>query len=386
LIFTAVTLAVFLTRAGDPPETNWPIAYELGYVDNSVLFSWTQDLFNGVAYDWHFSPQVYFFPEIPISCLAYLLAGGNLQIYYLVVAGLNNAFLFLALAWTTRWLYPEQTLRLVLLRAATASLPLVIFPLLTHPATPQFLFHLAPNYYYGIYLASFLVPVALASPKRWQKLLVALIYLATAACDPLLIALSAPALVLAAFCLWRRKRELPLARSIVSWTLGLVLVAGLIYIFAFRHSGIAADSITNGYAFSTKRALGALGSIGKVLLDLALTAPLLEVMVLAAWFGLIWLWRKLSRTTSIDSTPPPPPCLRQIPSRCAVLPILPSLVWVRRFIDYLCRPLLVLLADLGRFSCGSFAGATQRSSGATCSGYRLRTAKHIPDSTSRIFF
>ena len=92
-----LTAFAFLARAGDPGANNWPVFWELRSSDNGVLFQVVQDVFAGRVLDWSFSPQVYVFPELPISALGYLIAGGDVYRYYLVVAVLANALLFLAL-------------------------------------------------------------------------------------------------------------------------------------------------------------------------------------------------------------------------------------------------------------------------------------------------
>src|SRR5580698_5803131 len=91
----AITALVYLIRSGDPGATNWPIQFELRSSDNGVLFQFAQDVFGGRALDWSFSPQVFVFPEIPISLLAYAIAGGTVQLYYLLVACINTSLLFL---------------------------------------------------------------------------------------------------------------------------------------------------------------------------------------------------------------------------------------------------------------------------------------------------
>src|SRR3978361_1382944 len=97
ILIAVITGLIFLVRAGDPSATNWPIHFELRSSDNGVLFQFAQDVFRGRALDWSFSPQVFVFPEIPISLLAYALAGGTVQLYFLAVAVINTALLFLGL-------------------------------------------------------------------------------------------------------------------------------------------------------------------------------------------------------------------------------------------------------------------------------------------------
>ena len=73
-------------RGRSRARTNWPVQVRAGSSDNGVLFQFAQDVFAGRPLDWSFSPQVFVFPEIPISLVAYLVAGGTVQLYYLVVA------------------------------------------------------------------------------------------------------------------------------------------------------------------------------------------------------------------------------------------------------------------------------------------------------------
>src|ERR1700679_3766064 len=97
LAIAAITAVIFLIRAGDPGASNWPIHFELRSSDNGVLFQCAQDVFPGRALDWSFSPQVFVSPEIPISLIAYLVAGGTIQASYLVIAAIHSSILFAAL-------------------------------------------------------------------------------------------------------------------------------------------------------------------------------------------------------------------------------------------------------------------------------------------------
>ena len=81
-----------MRAGGDPGDAaTWPIQWELRSSDNGPLFQFLQDVVAGRPLDWSFSPQVFVFPELPISAIAFLVAGGSIYTYYLLVAVLNNA-------------------------------------------------------------------------------------------------------------------------------------------------------------------------------------------------------------------------------------------------------------------------------------------------------
>lgn len=198
-----LTLAVYLARAGAPYEQNWPASYNFASSDNSILYQFAHDVFTGMTLDWSFSPQVYVFPEIPISLLAYLVAGGNYAWYYVVVALINVALLFAVIWWLTALLFggslPQQ-----LMRAFIAASPLILFPLFnTHW---MYLFHLAPTYYFGMYLFGLLLPAALLSPKRWARGLVLAGWMLAGAVSPLVTAMTLPGLAIMFFVTFLRER------------------------------------------------------------------------------------------------------------------------------------------------------------------------------------
>ncbi|MDQ1528222.1 MAG: hypothetical protein QOH77_12, partial [Actinomycetota bacterium] len=130
LLVAALTALIFLIRAGDTGATGWPTTFDLSSSDNGVLFQFAQDVFTGRALDWSFSPQVFVFPEIPISLVAYALAGGTVQAYYLIVAAMNNALLFVGLFALIRYLFPGESLARRLVRAGIAAFPLLLLPLI----------------------------------------------------------------------------------------------------------------------------------------------------------------------------------------------------------------------------------------------------------------
>jgi hypothetical protein len=193
LTIAATTALIFLIRAGDPGASNWPIKFDLGSSDNGVLFQFAQDVVRGRPLDWSFSPQVFVFPEIPISLLAYLLAGGTVQVYFLVVALINNTLIFLGLFAVLRYLYPRESLGRRLLRAGVAMFPLLLLPLLG--TTWLFEYQLAPTYYFGMYSLILVAPVLFLGCARWVKITLGIGIALTAASNPLALVFTVPALV-----------------------------------------------------------------------------------------------------------------------------------------------------------------------------------------------
>lgn len=193
LLIAAATAVIFLIRAGDPGFSNWPIHFELRSSDNGVLFQFAQDLIHGRALDWSFSPQVFVFPEIPISLVAYLVAGGSVQIYFLIVAGVNNALLFLGLFAVLRYLYPAEGLARRLLRAGVAMTPLLLLPLLG--SDWLFEYQLAPTYYFGMYLLIVVAPIMFLGCSRGVAIALGVGIGLTAASNPLALVFTVPALV-----------------------------------------------------------------------------------------------------------------------------------------------------------------------------------------------
>ena len=193
ILVAAITALIFLIRAGDPGASNWPIQFDLRSSDNGVLFQFAQDVFRGRQLDWSFSPQVFVFPEIPISLVAYLLAGGTVQAYFLCVAMINNALIFLGLFGVLRYLYPAEALGRRILRAGVAVFPLLLLPLLG--STWLFEYQLAPTYYFGMYLLILVAPILFLGCARWAKITLGIGIALTAASNPLALVFTVPALV-----------------------------------------------------------------------------------------------------------------------------------------------------------------------------------------------
>jgi hypothetical protein len=221
-VVAALTALVFLIRAGGDPgdAATWPIQWELRSSDNGPLFQFLQDVAAGRPLDWSFSPQVFVFPELPISGMAFLLSGGSVYGYYLVVAILNNALLFLVLYGLVRALRPGAPL----LRAAIAMSPLLVLPLI---GTSWILsFHLAPTYYFGMYAALLAAPVLVLSTSRATRVAIGAALALTAASNPLALLFAAPgtAVVLALLLV----RHGPRAARTPVIAVGATLVAALV--------------------------------------------------------------------------------------------------------------------------------------------------------------
>ena len=222
--FAILTALVFLVRAGDPGESNWPVTWELRSSDNGVLFQFMQDLFAGRALDWSFSPQVFVVPELPISFVAYVVTGGNVYGYYLAVAVIDNVLLFLAIMGTLRMIFPRDALAGSLARTAVASTPLVLFPLV---GTAWILsFPLAPTYYFGMYLVLLAGPMVVLARSGWVRgLLVGAMALAVAS-NPLVLVFAAPGFAVAVVLLAVRRGVRAASRAALP--VGIVLVVAAV--------------------------------------------------------------------------------------------------------------------------------------------------------------
>ena len=225
LLVAAAAALIFLIRAGDPGATNWPEQFELRSSDNGVLFQFAQDVFRGRALDWSFSPQVFVFPEIPISLLAYLLAGGTVQLYYLVVASINAALLFLGLFTVVRLLFPAEPIGGRIARAGIAMFPILMLPLLG--STWLFEYPLAPTYYFGMYLMIVVAPILFLSCPRWLKVLVGVGIALTSAANPLALVFTVPALVCVLVVIGIARGFRAVLRP-ASWAAGVIVLALLI--------------------------------------------------------------------------------------------------------------------------------------------------------------
>lgn len=229
LLVAGLAALIFVIRAGGDPAdaATWPITWELRSSDNGVLFQLLQDVAAGRPLDWSFSPQVFVFPELPLSALAFLLTGGSVYGYYGVVAAIQAALLFLALVALAHVLHREAGLGVATLRGAIATVPLLALPLI---GTSWILsFHLAPTYYVGMYAALIVAPVLVLARSRAARIGLALALALTAASNPLALLFAAPgtaaALVLLVVRSGRRAAVRPVA--LVSATLVGALVLRL---------------------------------------------------------------------------------------------------------------------------------------------------------------
>jgi hypothetical protein len=199
-----LTALVFLMRAGGDPAdaATWPITWELRSSDNGTLFQFWQDVAAGRSLDWSFSPQIFVFPELPLSGVAFLLAGADLYVYYVVVAALNNVVLFLLLVALARALWPQTSAAATIARGGAGILPLLLLPLVG--TTWVFSFHLAPTYYLGMYAALLAGPLLLLVRSRWALVGVAAGLALTIASNPLMVVFAAPGLMAVAAARWVR--------------------------------------------------------------------------------------------------------------------------------------------------------------------------------------
>ncbi len=195
LVAGALTALVFVMRAGGDPAdaATWPITWELRSSDNGTLFQVWQDVAAGRSLDWSFSPQVFVFPELPLSGLAFLLAGGSLYVYYVFVAVLNNVVLFLLLVVLGRLLWPLASPVATVLRGGAGLLPLLLLPLVG--TTWLFSFHLAPTYYLGMYAALLAAPLLVLVRTRPALIGVAVGLALAIASNPLALLFAAPGLI-----------------------------------------------------------------------------------------------------------------------------------------------------------------------------------------------
>jgi len=230
-LVAALTAVVVLVRAGGDPAdaATWPITWELRSSDNGPLFQLMQDAVAGRVLDWSFSPQVFVFPELPISALAFAVTGGSIYGYYLVVAMLNNTLLFVVLVGLARALYPAGGWGAAVSRAGVATLPLLVLPLI---GTSWILsFHLAPTYYLGMYAALLAAPLLVLSTSRGVGIAVGIVLALTAASNPLALLFAAPGTAVA-LLVWiiRHGWRSPLRPVLV---VGATLLATLVLRFVF---------------------------------------------------------------------------------------------------------------------------------------------------------
>ncbi|MCU1418198.1 MAG: hypothetical protein JWP32_2372 [Schumannella sp.] len=250
LLVAALTALVFLIRAGGDPANaaTWPITWELRSSDNGPLFQFLQDVVTGRPLDWSFSPQVFVFPELPISAIAFFVTGGSIYGYYLVVAMLNDAILFLVLVGLARVLFPEGR---AVLRAAIATTPLLVLPLV---GTSWILsFHLAPTYYFGMYAALLAAPLLVLSSSRAVQIALGMALALTAASNPLALVFAAPATAIA-LLLFAIRSGWKSARRPVIVVAATLLVALLLRLLFSPLQGTSPFTYVNAEVFARRLA------------------------------------------------------------------------------------------------------------------------------------
>ncbi|MEO5533739.1 MAG: hypothetical protein ABIR17_01240 [Pseudolysinimonas sp.] len=227
VVVGGATAVVFLIRAGGDPgaASTWPISWELRSSDNGTLFQFWGDVAAGRTLDWSFSPQVFVFPELPMSGIAFVVAGGSIYGYYLAVAILNQVVIFLLFVGLARTLWPTSGAIAVTLRAAIAIVPLLLIPLLGTSWVMSF--HLAPTYYAGMYFALLGAPLLLLVTRPWMRAVIGVGLALTIASNPLTLVFAAPGLVAILVARLVRSGWRSTVRP-AAWVLGLLAVAVIV--------------------------------------------------------------------------------------------------------------------------------------------------------------
>jgi hypothetical protein len=241
LVVGALTALVFLMRAGGDPgdAATWPITWELRSSDNGTLFQFWQDVAAGRSLDWSFSPQVFVFPELVLSGAAFLAAAGNLYVYYVVAAVLNQIALFMVLVALARLLWPEASPLAVVFRAGAGILPLLVLPLVG--TTWVFSFHLAPTYYVGMYLALLAAPLLLLVRTPAARIALVLAMGLTVASNPLTVLFAAPGAAAAAVAVLVRSGRRSLARpALLVAAVGAIAVVARLAFSPLQGTGLLA--------------------------------------------------------------------------------------------------------------------------------------------------
>ena len=298
LAVAALTALVFVSRAGDAGAGNWPVDWDLRNSDNGVLFQVASDVFAGRTLDWSFSPQVYVFPEIPISLAAYALAGGNVQLYFLFVAALNNVVLFLALFAVARHLAPAAGPSARLARAALATTPLLLLPLLA--STQLWSYHLAPTYYFGMYLLIVIAPLLFLAGSPRVRVAAAIGIALIGASNPLAFVFTGPALACVAWMRARRAGWRPLRRPAAELA-GVLLLAAAVRLLVF--SGLQGGSpLAYMDPSLVTGKLDAVRFMFRNLLHGQGSSAITVAGLLAAAYGLVWAVRARRRSDAATLT------------------------------------------------------------------------------------
>lgn len=276
----ALTGVVFMNRAGSPAERNWPVSWDLKNSDNSVLYQFSDDVFKGRGLDWTFSPQVYVFPEIPVSLVSYGVSGGDPYLYFLFVAIFNNMLIFTVLYGLTK-LLSEYRARAkdILYRSYLAFIPLLALPLLADNTV--FFYHLAPTYYFGAYLFCLAFPLILLSRiSVKKKYLLAFGYTLTAASNPLLLIFTVPASFILALLKYLKDGAGVSIKSILL-PVGAISLISLIFRKLFFSEIAAINPSSYISVDSFKGRLGSLSLLKDSLLNSRVDKVLIVVLILA---------------------------------------------------------------------------------------------------------
>ena len=273
---------VFLMRAGATGESNWPVHWELRSSDNGVLFQVMQDISAGRGLDWSFSPQVYVFPELPVSAAAFFAGGGDIYRYYLLVAAFNGALLFLALFLLVSVLFRSESRLSRVARATAAFAPLVILPLIGGAWLPAY--HLAPTYYFGLYLMVFAAPAFFLVRGRTSHVLLGVALALTAASNPLVLVFCGAPFAAALALLWLRRGFGAVLRPAVEAIVVLAVALVVRLVFFSPLQGVSPLSYIDGTVFA-----GRLAALGPYFSGVAGDPATRVVLIIGAALALILL-------------------------------------------------------------------------------------------------
>lgn len=288
--FALLTAFIYIFRAGMSGGHNWP-ALQLSASDSQVLFHLADDIISGAKLDWVFSPQVYLFPEMLISFFSYFLTQGNMALYLLLVAVINNVLLFIAIIALARFLFPKVSLLETLKRASLASLPLLIFPLFGS----HFLFyaHLLPTFYYGVYLTLLLTPILMLARNKWLVGIIGAMYLLATASNPMVMIVTIPSVVVMVLLKYFQTGTVKVtpALRVVAFA-----VAGMItrQIFLSPLAGASSTSYISPARFTTT-ITNTYHEILNILLNNNLDRYLFLIVVIVALISLVALLRSVRR-------------------------------------------------------------------------------------------
>jgi dolichol-phosphate mannosyltransferase len=236
--FAVLTALTFLYMAGNPdPNKNWPVNFELSYMDNPFLWIMARDVSDGARILFESSGQAFLFPEIPVSLVAYWLSDGSIHWYYLVVATINNTLLFLLIFLIVNNLFYRESFANRLFRTVVSTLPLIVAMFATKSLI--YYLHLAPTYNFDLYFGIFLLPFILSTKRKRSRIIATILFVMTAMSNMLTIVFTLPVVFVVAIVVFMKygiKRVLP----ILTWATISVALAGVLnYIFFKIQHGIS---------------------------------------------------------------------------------------------------------------------------------------------------